>query len=212
VDSDADGVHNACDINPDYFDPEQADRDTLAALHCDSGEVAKWDGQKQLWSCAPDDDNDTWLSEDQVLEMVSTVGYLLSETDPLFTQSPAAGISEEDREQWASAYGWGDHSQASAASVISDGDMDAWSMAYAWGDHEEQGYLKSESDPEVGQVTEGKWCRGQAGQVACDQEPPEDKDTLGGLNCATDEIAKWNGSAWVCAEPAGSGGRGAPSR
>lgn len=27
-----------------------------------------------------------------------------------------------------------------------------------------------------------------------------DTDTLGGLGCATDQIAKWNGSAWVCAD------------
>ena len=36
-----------------------------------------------------------------------------------------------------------------------------------------------------------------------------DSDTLGGLNCSTDEIAKWNGSAWACAaDDAGSGGSG----
>ena len=34
-----------------------------------------------------------------------------------------------------------------------------------------------------------------------------DSDTLAGLNCNTDEIAKYNGSAWVCAtESSGSGG------
>ncbi len=35
----------------------------------------------------------------------------------------------------------------------------------------------------------------------------QDQDTLGGLNCTTDQIAKWNGSAWVCADP-GQGPKG----
>ena len=32
-----------------------------------------------------------------------------------------------------------------------------------------------------------------------------DSDTLNGLNCSTDEIAKYNGSAWVCAAESGGG-------
>ena len=35
-----------------------------------------------------------------------------------------------------------------------------------------------------------------------------DSDTLGGLNCSTDEIAKYNGSAWVCAAESGGGSGG----
>ena len=35
-----------------------------------------------------------------------------------------------------------------------------------------------------------------------------DSDTLGGLNCSTDEIAKYNGSAWVCAAECGGGSGG----
>jgi hypothetical protein len=35
----------------------------------------------------------------------------------------------------------------------------------------------------------------------------QDQDTLGGLNCTTDQIAKWSGSAWVCADLA----QGSPS-
>ncbi len=39
------------------------------------------------------------------------------------------------------------------------------------------------------------------------EQAEQDQDTLGGLNCATDQIAKWNGSAWVCADDnAASGG------
>ena len=35
-----------------------------------------------------------------------------------------------------------------------------------------------------------------------------DSDTLAGLNCSTDEIAKYNGSAWVCATESSGGGSG----
>ena len=37
-----------------------------------------------------------------------------------------------------------------------------------------------------------------------------DSDTLGGLNCSTDEIAKYNGSAWVCATESVGAGAGLP--
>jgi hypothetical protein len=34
------------------------------------------------------------------------------------------------------------------------------------------------------------------------EQAEQDQDTLGGLNCTTDQIAKWNGSAWICADQA----------
>ena len=37
------------------------------------------------------------------------------------------------------------------------------------------------------------------------KQAEQDQDTLGGLNCTTDQIAKWNGSAWVCADPSPPG-------
>ncbi len=39
------------------------------------------------------------------------------------------------------------------------------------------------------------------------KQAEQDQDTLGGLNCTKDQIAKWNGSAWVCANP-GQGPKG----
>ena len=40
--------------------------------------------------------------------------YLTSftETDPIFTASPSAGITDTNIDNWNTAYGWGDHSQA----------------------------------------------------------------------------------------------------
>ena len=44
---------------------------------------------------------------------VGSQNYLTSftETDPIFTASPSAGITDENITNWDTAYGWGDHSQ-----------------------------------------------------------------------------------------------------
>jgi len=42
--------------------------------------------------------------------VASTFAY--TETDPVFTQSPAAGIGNTEISNWNTAYGWGDHSTA----------------------------------------------------------------------------------------------------
>lgn len=60
-----------------------------------SGDVLKWDGSK--W--APGTDN-------------SGSGGISSETDPVFTASPAYAITSANTTNWNTAYNWGDHSQA----------------------------------------------------------------------------------------------------
>ena len=47
-----------------------------------------------------------------VSSFVNDVGYITdyTETDPIFTVSPAHGITSQDRTDWAEAYSWGDHS------------------------------------------------------------------------------------------------------
>ena len=42
----------------------------------------------------------------------ANAGYLTSESDPVFTGSPAFGIVSEDIVNWNTAYGWGDHADA----------------------------------------------------------------------------------------------------
>ena len=63
--------------------------------------------------------------------------------------------------------------------------------------------LTAEDDPQVGAVTAGEWCRGSGDQVVCDQPAPA--DTLAGLNCSVDQIARYDGSAWGCADPSAGG-------
>jgi hypothetical protein len=96
----------------------------------------------------------------------SLVGYLTSytETDPIFTASPANNITVDNINNWNSAFGWGDHAAvgyltsytetdpiftASAAFTISALQIEDWNTAYNWGDHAAVGYLTEyiETDP-----------------------------------------------------------------
>ena len=85
-------------------------------------------------------------------------GYLTSytETDPVFTASPAFGITTPNIGTWNLAYTWGDHAvagyltsesdpvfTASAAFGITGTLITSWNSAYEWGDHEAVGYLVS---------------------------------------------------------------------
>jgi hypothetical protein len=53
-------------------------------------------------------------SGDNVSELTNDAGYLTSftETDPVFTASPAAGITSTQVTNWDTAYGWGNHASA----------------------------------------------------------------------------------------------------
>lgn len=92
-----------------------------------------------------------------------------SETDPVFTASPAQGITGTNITNWNAAYGWGNHALAgyltslsetdpvfgaSAASGITGTNISNWNTAYGWGNHASAGYLTSatltETDPVFG--------------------------------------------------------------
>lgn len=65
----------------------------------------------------------------------------------------------------------------------------------------------TETDPQVGTLTNGKWCTSDGTMVNCTSNAPVTTETdptvnaLGkaSLSCSTNQIAKWNGSAWACA-------------
>ena len=96
----------------------------------------------------------------------------LTETDPVFSASDAAGITSTDISNWNTAHGWGDHSlegyltsETTHADVLVDGDFNSsgimvrgsnpgdynvivdsssnWNDAYGWGDHGSAGYAPS---------------------------------------------------------------------
>lgn len=89
-----------------------------------------------------------------------------SETDPVFTASPAQGITSTNITNWNAAFGWGNHALAgyltslsetdpvfgaSIASGITGTNISNWNTAYGWGNHASSGYLTSatltETDP-----------------------------------------------------------------
>ena len=86
----------------------------------------------------------------------SIVGYLTTETDPVFSSSAASGITSTNITNWDTAYTWGDHGtvgylttvtetdpvfSSSAASGITSTNITNWDTAYTWGDHSIVGYL-----------------------------------------------------------------------
>jgi len=85
---------------------------------------------------------------------------VITETDPIFTASPASTITNTKITNWDTSYGWGDHSvegylksetdpifTAHAANNVTNTKITNWDTSYGWGDHSVEGYLKSETDP-----------------------------------------------------------------
>jgi hypothetical protein len=99
-----------------------------------------------------------------------TPNYLSSftETDPVFTASPANGIASTDINNWNTAYGWGNHATAGyltglpahthddryyteteigkffdGTTSITGYNKTNWDTAYGWGNHASAGYLTS---------------------------------------------------------------------
>ena len=87
-----------------------------------------------------------------------------SETDPVFTQHPANGLTNSDITNWNAAYSWGNHASAgyltnftetdpiflaSAANSVTATNLSNWNTAYSWGNHASAGYLTNftETDP-----------------------------------------------------------------
>ncbi|MFN2396827.1 MAG: phage tail protein [Bacteroidales bacterium] len=82
------------------------------------------------------------------------------ETDPVFGNSTAAGIDDENITNWDTTHAWGDHTDAgylteevdpvfenSTAAGINAEDTGNWDTAHAWGNHADTGYLTVETDP-----------------------------------------------------------------
>jgi uncharacterized protein (TIGR02145 family) len=88
----------------------------------------------------------------------------INETDPIFTISPANGITSGNISNWNTAYSWGNHASAGYLTNFTENDpvfiahpangitstlIGNWNTAYGWGNHANAGYLTSftETDP-----------------------------------------------------------------
>ncbi|MCO5252179.1 MAG: hypothetical protein M9949_12290 [Candidatus Kapabacteria bacterium] len=135
----------------------------------------------------------------------------ITESDPLFTASPASGILNTDITNWNAAYSWGDHStegylksftemdplfSASPAAGILNTDILNWNTAHSWGDHSTEGYLKSftETDP----VFSASASAGISNTDISNWNNAHgwgDHSTEGYLKSYTETDPKWNGEA-----------------
>jgi len=132
------------------FRAKTVETDTLNALSCAAGEVAKWDGA--AWSCLPDN-----VDGGIALDLFCT--SCVAESELGFDPATQAELS------------------AVAATHTSDLAAHAGDAAA----HHAR-YTDAEALAAVGPHT-------------------LNTDTLAGLGCATDQVARWNGSAWVCGDP-----------
>ena len=110
------------------------------------------------------------------------------ETDPVYSASAAANVTNTKITNWDTAYGWGDHSTQGYA-ITSDlntavANSSNWDTAYGWGDHSTSGYLTS---------------------VAFALNDITDVDTTG---VTTGQALIWNApsSTWIAGTVASSGG------
>ena len=71
--------------------------------------------------------------------------FISSETDPIFSASPAANITSANISNWNTAYSWGDHSIVGYLQATNT-DKANWNLAYSWGNHSSAGYLTAEAD------------------------------------------------------------------
>ena len=66
--------------------------------------------------------------------------YITSETDPVFTASPAYGITSKQITDWDAAAAGGGGGSGSDDTRISNTDIANWHEAYGWGDHSTYSY------------------------------------------------------------------------
>ena len=142
-----------------------------------------------------------------------------TETDPVYSASPAAGILSSNISNWDTAYGWGNHasagyltSETSHSDVVVDGDFTSaglmsrgassgtysivtdnsnnWNTAYGWGNHASAGYLTSYT------VT-------ASDLNSISVTALSDVNTAG---ASVNDVLKWTGSAWTAQAESGGGG------
>ena len=106
----------------------------------------------------------TWTYDGTTWKVLGRFQFTSSETDPIFTNSPASDILTQNINNWNLAYGWGDHStagyltsytetdpvfSASPAGGITTTQVSNWDTAYGWGDHAAAGYLTAYTETQT---------------------------------------------------------------
>ena len=105
----------------------------------------------------------TWTWDGTTWKVLGRFQFTSSETDPIFTASPANNILQQNITNWNTAYGWGDHATAGyltstgsisshsdvAIATLQDGQLLKYSVANARWENWTPTYLTSytETDP-----------------------------------------------------------------
>lgn len=175
-------------IPPDIADGDQ-DTDTLAGLACAEGQLPKWDAINAVWICASDLDT-TDPNTDTLQSLVCASGQ----------------VAKWDGAAWNCA--------DDEDTQLTEPQVDALVA--------NNGFVTTATDSDTLAAlscSPGEIVRidGTTGAWVCDTEtvttslpwsavtavPPDladgDQDTLASLQCSADEIARFDGSSWVCA-------------
>ena len=175
-------------------------------LSCQDADIARYDSTLGEWYCDADIDTNTQLSEGQV-ETFVTNGSINLATNSKVNGSNIVTVATDQNTQKLS--------EGQVETFITNGSIGLANGSTMGGStivttSTDQNTQLSESQVETF-VTNGSigLANGSTMGGSTIVTTATDSDTLDGLNCSTDEIAKWNGSAWACAaDDAGSGSGG----
>ena len=181
------------------------DNDTLSSLLCAADQIARWDGAG--WICS----TDQLRSDGDIVQVISDAGYIAgahtvdtilaeAEVEAFITNTAInlfAGTTLDGQEIATGAHTFDTNSQLSEAEV----DAFVANNNYATGAHTVDTTLtEAEVDAMVQNNSYALQSEVFNGDYNDLSNKPTDQDTLAGLSCAVDQIAKWDGSAWICAE------------
>jgi hypothetical protein len=112
---------------------------------------------------------------------VTSADVVALEGDPWYNVSASYNITQTMIGNWNTSYGWGNPAltympfatfNGTAAKNLTITMMGNWNTSYGWGDHALEGYLTAEDDPQVGTLTNLKWCSANGTAINCDNDAP----------------------------------------
>ena len=198
--------------------------DTLAALSCASGEIAKYNGS--AWACAADGGGGggvTPVATSVAVPSSSTTSTTITDMTGATVTFTSNGLPTLVMANFTS------YSNTASATgtfqLVIDGTVESYyTLQYSGstlvmptslsvlktltaGSHT----AKLRWLTNTGTLT-ANWNSGATSLIVHEIGGGGGSDTLSGLSCATNEIPKWNGGAWACAADGGGGAAGtAPS-
>ena len=190
--------------------PHTTDTDTVGALSCASGEVAKWNGA--AWACAVDDSGGA-ASDLTCTSCVdeTELGFDTANQTELNTHAATVDAHHARYTDAEAVTAVGAHT---VDTTLTNAEVDAFVIDSALnlfaGTTLNGAAIQTGTEADTvgalscasGEVA--KW-NGAAWACAADVDTDTNTDTLAGLSCATNQVAEWNGAAWACVTPSSGG-------